>query len=388
MQRLTSVAAGVAACVLQCCEGHGLLTLPESMQNGSLAVAGSCAYDSCMWYSDFVQIPGEPTINQEHLRTFNVKVSSGPADWTRKNPWRAPGTAPVIGSGCGVMGGEYHPVINSSGNFMEGHLPAGTDGAHTPAKKTTVWRKGEAAEVAFALTANHGGGYSYRLCPKNGTISEECFQQHVLSFEGDKQWIQYGSLSILGSPLKWTSLGIEMNPRQEIRRTVVTEGTYPAGSEWARNPVPSCNMYDQSICSKFDQVKQRDDYITCAQWASGYGIVQCPPNKTQFPEPLPGLSGYVPSWYSALGPKVPQWSNVVAHQSGEFSMGFPFSIVDKVRVPSDLPDGEYLLSWRWDAEQSPQVWQNCASVELASSRAADKSGEDPDASMEAFVVLP
>lgn len=30
----------------------------------------------------------------------------GAGDWSRKNPWRAPGTAPVFGSGCGVYGGR------------------------------------------------------------------------------------------------------------------------------------------------------------------------------------------------------------------------------------------------------------------------------------------
>jgi len=40
-----------------------------------------------------------------------------------------------------------------------------------------------------------------------------------------------------------------------------------------------------------------------------------------------------------------------------------FEIVDTVIVP-DLP-GEYLLSWRWDNEQSPQIWNNCADIIIA-----------------------
>ena len=31
---------------------------------------------------------------------------------------------------------------------------------------------------------------------------------------------------------------------------------------------------------------------------------------------------------------------------------FNFNIIDQVKVPSDLPPGDYLLSWRWDAEQT------------------------------------
>ena len=47
------------------------------------------------------RIPGEPTLNAPELRTYNINVSSGPLDYTRTSPWRAPGSAPVYGSGCG-----------------------------------------------------------------------------------------------------------------------------------------------------------------------------------------------------------------------------------------------------------------------------------------------
>jgi hypothetical protein len=41
-----------------------------------------------------------------------------------------------------------------------------------------------------------------------------------------------------------------------------------------------------------------------------------------------------------------------------------FSIMDRVIVPSDLEPGDYLLSWRWDCEETHQVWQNCADVRI------------------------
>jgi hypothetical protein len=37
-----------------------------------------------------------------------------------------------------------------------------------------------------------------------------------------------------------------------------------------------------------------------------------------------------------------------------------FQLVDRLRVP--LRKGDYLLSWRWDCENSPQVWGNCADI--------------------------
>ena len=35
-------------------------------------------------------------------------------------------------------------------------------------------------------------------------------------------------------------------------------------------------------------------------------------------------------------------------------------MVDTVRAPAAR--GEYVLRWRWDTEQNPQVWTHCADV--------------------------
>jgi len=36
---------------------------------------------------------------------------------------------------------------------------------------------------------------------------------------------------------------------------------------------------------------------------------------------------------------------------------------DKLRVP-DLPDGPYVLQWRWDCIWTAQVWSSCADIDL------------------------
>ena len=38
------------------------------------------------------------------------------------------------------------------------------------------------------------------------------------------------------------------------------------------------------------------------------------------------------------------------------------AIVDKVHVPKDLPPGDYVVQWRWDCEQTPQIWAGCGDV--------------------------
>ena len=42
----------------------------------------------------------------------------------------------------------------------------------------------------------------------------------------------------------------------------------------------------------------------------------------------------------------------------------PWNIIDKVQVPSHLPAGEYVISFRYDCEQTPQVWNQCGDVRL------------------------
>ena len=48
----------------------------------------------------------EPTQADAALRTYRADSPAG--DWTRRNPWRAPGFAPVF-SACGLAGGGATP---------------------------------------------------------------------------------------------------------------------------------------------------------------------------------------------------------------------------------------------------------------------------------------
>ena len=37
-----------------------------------------------------------------------------------------------------------------------------------------------------------------------------------------------------------------------------------------------------------------------------------------------------------------------------------------IQIPAGLPAGEYVLGWRWDCEQSNQIWQSCSDVMITS----------------------
>jgi len=49
---------------------------------------------------------------------------------------------------------------------------------------------------------------------------------------------------------------------------------------------------------------------------------------------------------------------------------------DTVRIPANLPEGDYVLGWRWDVENGNQVWVSCSSVRLV--RASDNTGNEED----------
>jgi len=42
---------------------------------------------------------------------------------------------------------------------------------------------------------------------------------------------------------------------------------------------------------------------------------------------------------------------------------FNFNLIDLVQVPM-VPPGDYLLAFRYDAEQTPEIWSICADVTI------------------------
>jgi hypothetical protein len=277
------------------------------------------------------------TICDPKLRTLNRKAECGSqADTYYYNPWRAPGSAPVFDA-CGIAGGAPRPAGSwSAGVHYQNttHARQGDMGSKVlrPAAggSTTVWTAGELAEVSWGIRTNHGtpgedllilraqpagqeidsshfaagGGYQYRLCPADAELTEACFQDTPLPFEGL-------------SSLRWGGAG---GKRLFFEGTYVSEGTVPAGSTWAMNPLP-----------RVDATKYPDEM-------DAFPAPCYEPN----PPKEGGYGGLCSGWY---GPD-------------------NLEVVDQVRVPRALAAGEYALGFRWDCEESAQVWQNCASVTI------------------------
>jgi len=191
-----------------------------------------------LWYSNNVRIPGKPTLPDD-VSQPEVKCigQAGHHDDDHEFPWWSPGTTPIFGS-CGTAGGIpagcHGDYSGHFGDCCTDHCDAYALGLNAeqydwPNVFVTEWEAGSYQEVQWYVSANHAGGYSYRLCkmPHGGVedLTEECFQENQLDFVGDKQWVIYHN------PGHWD------DEREEVTAKRTTEGTYPPGSMWTANPI-------------------------------------------------------------------------------------------------------------------------------------------------------
>lgn len=349
--------------------GHGTLTLPTTRMSNTMKVGGLCQgtkigqapqyFMTCFWFNEGCAIgckscdagkcghikssvlgkccpeQMEPTLKDPKLRTYSGLLSDIAMDHT---PWRAPGFAPVYDP-CGIASGVPAGVPPGPINPPPIGLKQGMsmqDLPEMPGVSAPQWPAGSIQDVAWGINANHGGGYAYRLCPKasGAKLPETCFQKHHLQFVGNQSWIQFSD---------------DTSNRTAISAVRTSEGTNPSGSQWTKNPIP-----------------------TCAGVTGGGIHTSGGCNKTQFEPPLKdvikGHPKYAPMdglYGFGMGHCVPGPSGLCTPDELNFwRQRFHFNIIDKVQIPEDLSPGEYLLSLRWDAEQTPQIWTNCADVAI------------------------
>lgn len=361
------------------------------------------------------------TINDPKFRTYNRDAPAGSAaDIYKHNPWRAAGTAPVFDA-CGMAGGFLHQEAGEAKYTPTKFAAQGKKGSELPpAPSGTVWAAGAAVETAISIRANHGGGYSFRLCPAGEALTEACFQRRPLRFVPGKQ------------KLRWAN-GTELS----INGTYVDVGTYPATSMWAMNPLPYSNAgspaefpppcherssdlepvpqspqkhaiappapdacvlqkagpaegYEQctvgrSFCGtgkEYAFTGNNGSLADCAA-AAAKAHAECfdwnPQSSGRHPfehcrvagavtNIIPSGSGYTAyRTAGAFPPAPPAPPNGHGQTSDGYCSGqFPYNVmvVDTVEIPANLNPGEWVLGFRWDCEKSAQVWAACADVTI------------------------
>jgi len=242
----------------------------------------------------------EPTNNDPEFRTYDPHSQSKNPEEHKYNPWRAPGKAPV-GDPCGMASGSLNPHAYDA--IPQGYKPGDKGSQVLPETAATLWTAGATAWVGWGLSAQHSGGYSYRLCPKDSAIEEECFQSNVLEFASANSTLHFNDGS---------------KPDKKI---ITRTYTAPDGAQWRTDPVPACI----SSASQFP--------------IHGSPTPNCP-GGTMFE------TGEFDEFTQGF---------LVGNKNH-------FSIMDEVKVPNTV--GSYLLSWRWDCESADQVWTSCADIEI------------------------
>lgn len=276
-------------------------------------------------------------------------------DIYRHNPWRAPGHAPVADP-CGLAGGaptggdgpeegEYVNTTNAQHGMRGTQLP--------PLPTGVKWKIGSTAEVSWNILYNHGGGYSYRLCPVTPggePLTEECFQKHPLDFVETAQKLVYPN-----------------GTRVSVKAPVfVRTGTSPKGSMWSRLPLPGSGYGHRCACDLTNDAhgdKPQDYSCGCKKGEERGGCVSAGNCSSGACLPCPETAGSDCS----------RCDNPPRHAWGGYSFPPPASpaamnqgpgVLDEVYVGGWLKPGPYVLGFRYDCDSSSQVWQNCADIEL------------------------
>lgn len=327
--------------------------MPATNSTGGLRAAGG-AGQPCLWFSQGCSIGCEtcdnhtqhtnglslcnssmkPTLPKEAW-TMNLWAVEGSAnDSYRTNPWRAPGFAPVVDA-CGMAGGR-HPTDPAGGDAVFATVPwaklgdLGTD-VLPRGPSVAFWKRGSTVDVAWAIRFNHGGGYQYRLCPVDETLTEACFQAHTLNFADNSTTLVFNNGSSIHVPAV----------------TVSGDLVHPAGSQWRRNPIPRIDFDSTSS-------GQPKGWTGCDMPAKGMACRQFePPCHEQ-------MYGDYP-WHDTPNKSTHHNVDVQGDCSGDLTLA---SMVDRIVVPEHIAPGEWTLGFRWDCEETAQIWSSCADITI------------------------
>ena len=63
-------------------------------------------------------------------------------------------------------------------------------------------------------------------------------------------------------------------------------------------------------------------------------------------------------------PEGSEWTTFNVPDPSDFLPAAGYGIKDLVQVPESLEPGDYVLSFRWDCQNTDQVWQTCANIHV------------------------
>jgi len=313
---------------------HALLTYPSSLNHGNLAMA-SKDFDTTQHFTmASYGIIDKAFFDNDHSIT----------------PWQHPGEFDHDMARDLIPGHPQtlHPCGCNAGNLA--HCAGIVEEVNDMSPVVTEWEIGSAQNTAWNAYANHGGGYVYSLCKREkfdecrsilppdvyaATESEEqsyldcvwsCFESNTLEYVPNSQRLMYRDNACTY---------VEINDLEKVGKD---------NHVWRTVPIP-----DTAQIANGKEGKCQWEYVS------------------EFSNSI-AHSKFIDSF----GEDSTCDTGVDAHNPKDWN------IVDQVKVPSWLEEGEYLLSWRWDAYTADQMWTSCAALNLVSKEnRSDNGGNNP-----------
>jgi len=222
----------------------------------------------------------------------------------RYNPWAQPGTAPVYGEGCGANGGNPN---GCQGDFDDSS-PFGTC---CGGGKSNNW--------------SGCGGFT------GGKSALEHYEDGLFGNGFTTTWTR-GNVE----PVYWTTgAGHQGGYAYRLCKipaggiTHITEECFNQGhlsfvgdTNWIYAGIRPYQIYDHSKWEEVPAVRTTEGTY--------------PPGS--------------------------EWTKITVQKNSLLQTGW--GIKDHIQVPSDLEPGAYVLSFRWDCQKTPQIWNTCANIEV------------------------
>jgi len=222
-----------------------------------------------------------------------------------KHPWNSPGAAPIFGNGCGANGGNPNGCIGE--DDVLGRCCGGSAD-----KKTGIWEPGCGGYV---------GGKSALSHYKDGIFGTP----RVTTWErGTNQEVLWESKAYHRGGYAYRLCKVKKGKIWKVNEKCFQKGhlKFASNTTWI--------YYD----TKGDEPWDPNNFVAQPLVKTNIGTT----------------------------PEGSEWAKV--NLPSELLGGTHWAFKDLVEVPEDLEPGEYVLSFRWDCQQSPQVWNSCSNIQI------------------------
>jgi len=291
--------------------GHGVVyPRPEKYCDGTQGLKCSPAIKNLKkgipqdWFTNYTFNENGPTLNPNLYDRKKRK---------QFNPWMSPGSAPIYGGGCGANGGNPYGCQAQSKTFQSSATPDPNPYGTCCAGPKNKKKKGCGA---------YSGGKSAKIHAINGLFDGAV---ETTWSRGRRATVTWASRAQHGGGYAYRLCKIPQGGISEINEKCFQSGhlKFVGQKTWvAKNPPKGKKQIKNWIALNAIRTK-KGTYPPRSQWTK----ITLPPGQK--------ANEYV------------DWA-----------------FKDIVRVPKNITPGKYILSWRWDCENTPQVWSSCANINI------------------------